>query len=429
MPNIQLEELENNVIKLSIKVPHDEVMPYLEEAALHLSQESSIPGFRPGKAGYEIVKQRLGEMKIYEEALETIVRKTFVEAVLANDIESVGAPKIDVEKLAPGNDIVYTAEVSLMPKIKVLADFASLSVKAKKVTAEEKDVDLALKDIQRMQTKEVRAKSGVVVSEKDKVVISTNMKKAGVPVEGGQSPNHAIYLTEDYYIPGFKEEILGMREGDQKTFTLKFPKEHVQKMLAGEDIEFEIELKEIYHLEPPELDDAFATSLGIKDLKELKDKLHENILLEEEKEEMFRQEKEMLELLATKTQIENIPDLLVNEELEKMIQELKRGVEEQGADFEEYLKNIKKTYSELKLDFTPQAINRIKIALIMREIAKQEKITVEDKELDEELDKAALRYEDEDAKKQIYSPQYRDYMEQMIRNRKVISMLKEKMVK
>jgi trigger factor len=430
MPDVKLEELDQNQIKLTFTLSQEEAKPYLEEAAKRISEQSSIPGFRPGKAGYDIVKQRVGEMKIYEEALESMIRKSYIEALLAQKIDTIGSPKIDVVKLAPENDIIFTAQVSRMPRVKELADYKNLSVEVKATAVEESDIDLALRDIQRMQTKEVRGTKEEQVTDGDKIVVSMNMLVDNVPVEGGQAPNHAIYLNEEYYIPGLKEMVIGMKEDEEKTFTLDFPKDHAQESLAGKPVKFEVKLKELYHLESPDLDDAFATKLGMSDINKLRDTLKENLQSEKDQEHRARQEKEILELLANKSQYEEIPDLLVNEEIKKMIEELQRNVENQGADFDQYLQSIKKTLADLKIDFTPQALIRIKVALCIRSVADAENISVDDKEIDEELDRLAEQYKDQkDAREQIYSPQYRDYMEQMMKNRKVIELLRSTMLK
>ncbi len=429
MSIINIEQLPKNQVKFTITVPLDEMRPFLEEAATHLSEHSSIPGFRPGKAGYDVVKQRFGEMKIYEEALERIVRKTYIEAVDGNNIETVGSPKIDVVKLAPDNNLIFTAEVTRMPQITRLADFRNLSVKTKTVDVSEKDMGLALKDIQRMQTKEIRGTTTETLGTSDKAVLSVNMKKDGVSIEGGQSPNHSVFLNEDYYIPGFKEQLVGMKEGEQRTFTLEFPKEHAQSMLAGKPVDFEVTLKELYHLSCPELNNEFAASIGQKDFATLKQLISENIRRERTKEEKMRQEKDLLETIAKESRFEDIPDLLLNEEINRMIQELTHRIEEQGLSFEDYLKHLKKTVAELKMEFTPQAILRVKVALLVREIGKREKITVETKELDEELDKFAAEYESKEEKQRVYSPTFREYMETMLRNRKVVELLRGIMVK
>ncbi len=428
MPNVQIEDQDKNTIKLTFTITLEEAQPYLDEAVERLAKTTSIPGFRPGNAGYEVVKNRFGEMKIYEEALEPLVRKSYIEAVLAHNIETVGSPKIDVVKLAPENDIVFTAEIARMPRTTSLADIETLKVEKKKPVVEDKDIDLALNDLQRMQTKEVRAPKDTIVTDKEKIVVSMNIKKDNVPVEGGQSPNHIIYLNENYYIPGLKDKVKGMKEGEEKTFKLSFPEEHVQKLLAGNEVEFEITLKEIFNLEIPEVNDEFAKALGMKDVKTLRETIKTNMLEEKKQEESFRQEKEMLELIAKKSQFEDIPDLLLNEEINKMIGELKQGVEEQGLEFDTYLKNLKKTLADLKIDFTPQALMRIKVAIVMRAIADDQDISIDEKELEEELDRTAEQYKEEDQRKQIYSPQYREYAEHVLKNRKVIDFLRDKIV-
>ncbi len=429
MSDVQIEQKEKNTIKLTITITVNEAQPYLEEASNRLASGSAIPGFRPGKAPYDIVKSRFGEMKIYEEALETIVRKSYVEAILANNLETVGSPKIDVVKLAPENDIVFTAEVSKMPQTTSIADYEKLEVKANDASVTDNDIELALNDLRRMQTKEVRAENGTEITDKDKIIVSMNMKKDGVPVEGGQSPNHAIYLTEDYYIPGLKEKVVGLKENDNKTFSLKFPKEHVQKILAGNEVEFEITIKEIYHLETPEVNDEFSKTLGMKDLENLKTTISTNIQKEKNQEERFRQEKEMLELIAKNSRFDEIPELLLNEEINKMIHELKQGVEAQGHDFNEYLKNINKTVTQMKVEFSTQAMTRIKVALIMKTIANDKNIKIKEEDIDNEIDNVAKQYDNEEAKKKIFSPEYRDQAEQMMKNRKVIDLLRETMVK
>ena len=429
MATFETESLPDNQVKLTITVPIEEMRPYLEAAATRIAEHTEIPGFRPGKADYQTVKRLVGEMKIYEEALEPIVRRTYVEAVLGKKIETVGSPKIDVAKLVPDNDLVYTAEATLMPSVTKLADYNTLSIDAKPVAIEDKAITAALKDIQRMQTKEIRAAAGHTSTKENKVIIDMTIKKDGVPVEGGQGVGHGVYLNEQYYIPNFAESLIGLKEGEEKKFSLPFPEDHYQKHLAGTPVDFEITVREIYHLEFPTIDDEFAKSLGQTDMTSLKALLEKNMREEKEGEEKTCQEKTLLETLADASQFDNIPALLLNEELNKMGEELKHGVTEQGPEFDEYLKKIKKSLPELKLDFTPEALKRIKIALLIRDIAKQEDIHATAEEVDTELDRQAEEYKEEDIKKRVYSPEYREYIETLMRNRHVIEFLHSKMVK
>lgn len=429
MITIKREDLPKRSVKLTIEVPVEEMRPALEVAARALSEQISIPGFRPGHATYEAVKNQVGEMKILEGAIEGIVRKSFVEALGSAQLETVGAPDISMEKMAPGNPVVYTAIVGLMPEVEKLGDYTKLSVDKKPAVAEESDVEGALKELQKMQTKEVRASSTESATKNDKAVVDLTMTKDNVAVEGGDAKSYAVFLAEAHYIPGFSEQLVGIKEGESKTFTLPFPKEHYQKHLAGHSVDFTVKLNELYHLDHPALDDAFGVSLGFKNLVELKDRLKQNISEEKTAEENMRQERAVLDALAGASRFSDIPDNLVNEEVNKMVHELEHSLEERGLKFDHYLKSINKTLAQIKLDFVPQALQRIKVMLVLRQVAKQQNVQIEEKELDAELDRIAARYEDQETKDRIYSSEYREYTEGILKNRKVIEILKAAMVK
>ena len=429
MSHIHIEDLPKKQQKLTITVSKEEMQPFIQEAVTAISTQTQIPGFRPGKADYEAVKRNVGEMKILEQALEPIVRRYYVQALLENKIETVGSPKIDIEKMAPGNDLVFTAEVTLLPSVTTLADYTTLSVEEKKVEVTEKELDRALKDLQRYQTKEIRSKKETAAAKNHKVVVDMNMKKNDVAIEGGQGKNHAIYLNESYYIPGFIDQVIGMKEGEEKHFDLLFPEDHYQKNIAGKTVSFEVVLKELYDLEHPSIDDTFAKTLGQTDLQALKDILQKNILEEKKQQESLRQEKTLLETLLEHSCFEDIPDLLINEEINKMVEELTYHLSRQELAFTDYLAQIKKTLGELKVDMTPEAIKRIKIALLIRAVAQKEQIEVEEKELEAEIQTQIDSQENEETKKQLASVVYKDYTASMLRNKKVITLLKEKMVK
>ena len=403
---------------------------WFHKAAKRISAEVEVPGFRKGKATYEAVSQNVGELKIVEEALGPIVQKFLSQAIEEEDLATVGQPQVDIEKMAPNNPIVFTAIVSLMPDITKLADYDKLSVDAKATDASDEDVEKALKDLTRMQTKEVRAESGAQSTEKDLVVIDMEMKKEGVVIEGGTGQGYRVYMHEDFYIPGMKEQLVGTKEGDKKAFTVTFPEEHFQKHLAGQPVDCEVEVKEIYTLDAPELDDEFAKTVGMKDAKDLEKKLSENIKNENDLEEKTRQETELLELIADKSTFGEIPESLIDSETEKMMHELQHAVERQGGVFTDYLQSIKKTPDELKAGMRDQGLKRVQVGLVMREVGKKEEVEVTDDELQTELEKQAKFYDENDKRReQVMSPEYREYMKYRLRNQKVIEMLREKMVK
>lgn len=424
------EKTDKQSVKIHITIPQEQVAAGMQHAAEHMGEELTIPGFRKGHAPYAAIKAKLGEMALLEHAAEELIRAALSEALINEDLSIVGSPYFTVEKMAPNNDLVFTAEIALMPTVTKLAEYTTLTVARESAEPAEEQFAQAKRDLQRMRQTEIRAEAETKLEKGHKAVVDLSMKKEGVAIEGGDAKNHGIYTNEPHYIPGFVEAILGTKEGEERTFTLKFPEDHYQKHLAGSDVEFSVKLNEIFSVETPELDDAFAKSLGIESATKLEEKLKENLTEERKSEENRRQEKAVLELVAEKSTFEEINEILVNQEIEKMIQELRVWVTDNGMEFNEYLKSIGKSVADMKLDFTPQAIMRIKVALVIKEIAKKEKISVDEKEGDAELDRIAeMISKDPEAKERIYSPEYRDRIENQIINRKVIDFLKKTMVK
>lgn len=425
-----VQKLDDNKVKLTVTIPAAEFVDVCQHAAEHISQETKIPGFRPGKASYDVVKRHVGEQAILEHAAEELIRSSFIEAMIAEDLETIGQPFFAMEKLAANNEFIYSATVSLVPAVTKLADWHKLEVKRNDVEPSDKLIDEAKRDLLRMRQKEVRAESGRVLAKGDKAVVNLSMKKDGVVLEGGESQNHGVYTNEPHYIEGFVDEILGLKEGDEKTFALKFPSDHYQKHIAGQNVDFTVKMNEIFTIETPDLDDEFAKSLNMESADAVLAKLRDNLRKENEHEEERRVEKAVLDLIADKSTFEPIPDLLVNQEVEKMVQELEHHVSTQGIDFVTYLKNIGKSLPELKLDFTPQGLQRIKVGLVLREIQKQEKIAVEAVDVDAELDKVAATFKESDEnRKRVYEPQYREYIERQLMNRATIDLLKKAIAK
>jgi trigger factor len=425
-----LEKVSDNLVKITVTVPKEKVSEAMVAAAKHLSSVINIPGFRPGAASYDVVKGKVGEMKILEEAAEGLIRASFASAMIDEDLDAVGQPHFSMDVMVPGEDLIYTAEVALMPKVKKLADYKKLEVKKESTEPTQDIIEQAKADLARMQTKESRALAGHTLAKGDKAVVNLTMKKDGVVLEGGESQNHGVYTNESYYIDGFVEQILGLAEGAEKTFTLKFPKDHYQKHLANSDVDFTVRLNEIFTLDIPSIDDEFAKRLGLESAAALETKLKENLALEAVGTERRRQERECLDLLAQKSDFDTIPDILVNQEIDRMLSELEHSIGENGMELKDYIKSIGKSMAELKLDFTPTAITRVKVALIIREIAKTEKVTVDAAKIDAELDIIAERMGDnKEYRDRIYEPEYREFVESQLRNRQVVDHILAAMVK
>jgi len=419
----QIKDLDKSQAELTITVQPDEYKKYLERAAREISQHTTIKGFRPGHATYEQVKQRVGEMKIYEAALEFIVRKFYEEAVKESGLETVGMPKIEVEKLAPDNDVVFKATVALLPEVE-LPDVSKIKAERKPKEIKDADVDKVLDEIRKMRASEVVKNEPA--GKEDKIVVDMDMLLDGVALEGGQTKDHGIYLSEEQYIPGLQKELVGLKKDDEKSFKLAMPKEHYQKQTAGKEVEFKIKVKDVFERQIPELNDEFAKGMGQDSVEKLRGLIQENLTNEAKQKEEQRVEIEMLDQLIDKSKIGEIPELLVEAEKDKMFFELKRGVEQQGMEWNKYIESIKKTEEELIAGFADQAARRAKAALVSRAVAKGQNMNPTKEDIDKEIENIREMYKDnEQAQGNLDRPEVRGSVETLLRNRKVIAWLKE----
>ncbi|MBU0649403.1 trigger factor [Patescibacteria group bacterium] len=423
-----IEKLPKGVTQINFEIPPAEVEPFLQTAAQELSKQTTIHGFRPGHVPYEMVKQKFGETAIWEKALESVVRKNFVHVVAKENLETIGSPEINVEKLAPGNPLVFVMKVASVPQITKMADYKTKKLERKKVEINQEKVDKTIQDLSKMQTKEKIVERAA--TKADKIVVDMDIERDNVAIEGGASKDFQVYLSEENYIPGLCDQLIGLKKDDEKKFALEFPKEHYQKNLAGKKADFKIKAKQVYELEPPQINNEFAKSLGQDSLEKLKSLIHVNLEQEDQLKEEAKLEHKLFEQIIGDSKFSDIPDLLVNDEINKMINELKFNVEKQGMKFDDYLKQIKKDLGQLKIDMAAEAMRRIKAALLIQEIATRENVQVAEKELDEEQDRQAGQFkENDEQRKKIYSPEYRDYLKTVLRNRKAIQLLKENMIK
>lgn len=419
-----LKKLPKSTIELTIEIPAEEMRPYLEKAALKLSTETTIPGFRAGKAPVDEVRRRFGAGRVWEEAAQLAVPKTYSTVVVQEKLETIGSPQIEVIKLAPDNPFIFKATAAFLPEV-TLGDFTKIKIEQKTTEVKDAQVGKVVADLQKMQTKETVV-ARPARAQADKVVLDMTMSLDSVPLDGGATKDHAVYMDEEYYVPGLKEQITGLKKGDTKEFRLAFPKEHYQKMIAGKDVDFKIEVKDVFELHPPLLDDAFAQKVGQKTVSDLRAIIRANLEQEARSKEDERQEIALLEAAVERAKFGDIPDVLINEETLKMLKELEDGLARQGTNFEEYLKRLGKDRDQLRLDFTVQAMQRVKIALMIRAIAKAQNIAVDDGEVDAEVARVLELYKNAPGgHEQIKSEGARDYLRAILKNRKVIDWLKE----
>ena len=424
---ITKNDLGKNQIELLIELTADEVEPHLKTAANKLSQTSQIPGFRPGKAPYETVKNRFGEMAILQHALDDIIGQSFFEAVNQEKLITVGRPDINIEKMAPGNPLTYKAKVALLPKI-TLGAWKELKIAKEEIKVEAADIDKTLKQLQELNAQEKPVDRPA--QNNDKVELDFEVLIDKVVIEGGKNYKYPIILGEERMIPGFEEQILGLKNGDTKEFELKFPDKYFQKKLAGKLATFKVKVVQVYERNLPELNDDLAKKFAFDDLNKLKEQIKNNIEQDKAKRAQQKNENEAIKAIIAQSQIEDIPEFLVDNEIHKMIHELEGDLEQQGLDMAGYLKSINKTHDDLHKDFETPALERVKAALALRQIAQEEKTEVSPEELKAEIAKEELMYKDHpEALENMRLPQYQEYLRNALVNQKVMKLISDTIIK
>ncbi|MFC1598092.1 trigger factor [Patescibacteria group bacterium] len=415
------KELPKSQVELTIELSVDEVKPHVEAAAKEIAKQVEIKGFRKGKVPYDVLAKNVGEQSIYEEAFNAMVEATYPKAVEQEKLEVIGKVQIDVDKMAPGNPVVYRATVPLMPKM-TLGDYKSLKSKKKVEPVDEKKFESTLEDLRRMRAKEKLVDRAA--KNEDKVIVDFDVKVAGVSIEGGQGSEQGMVLGGNQFIPGFEENIVGMKKDEEKDFDVKFPDDYHKKDLGGKKATVHVKLHNVYEIELPEVTDEVAKEMNFDTAEHLKKELRANLEREAEQRAHEHFEAEVLEEIMASSEFDELPDQIIDDEAQKMLSEIKHEVMQQGLKFEDYLQHMNKKEEELLKDFREKAEKRIKAALIMREVAVAEDIKVERAEIDKELEEMKKLYEQvPDMAHQIDSPEQRARMENMMMHKKTFEKL------
>lgn len=420
-------ELKDGLQTVTVTLSKEEFQPYIESTVKELAKSVKVDGFREGEAPYNVLKQKIGEMRILEHAAERAVQKTYLDALKDTDVKKAAGIDPSVIKLAPDNDFVYSIAITLWPEVE-LGDFSKVSIKKKEIKISDEEITKVLHDLQKVHAKEILMMREV--QKGDKVEVDAEIKLNNVVIEGGTLKKYPFVIGEGMMIPGFEDQLLGMKADQSKTFTLTFPKEYHGKHVAGKECVFDVKLINVYHRSMPDLNNEFAKMAANKEtLEELKEEIKEKLSSEKSKEINDTAQRELMEELIKKTKYGTIPEILISRETQKMEHELKHQVERMGLKYEDYLSNMNKTAEQIKLDMAGEAMTRLKAGLLIEEILKQENISVEDKEITEFLEVATAQYKEEEKKQILENKEYREHARNQLMSQKVTKHLSDKYIK
>lgn len=430
----EINKLPNSEIEILVKVPLEEMEPHIKRAAILISEENEIEGFRKGKAPYDIVKNRFGELAIYEKAADLAVRKTYPELMeklttdgILNILHPpIGKPEIAVTKLAPGNELRFKVRFAVLPEV-TMPDYKDI---ARRAVGNKKETSVSDKEIQDALNWICESRATLIAVNRaaqkgDGVEINFETRQRGVKIESGESQNHPFIIGRGKFLLGFEENLIGMKAGEEKSFTLVAPENWHEKSMAGKVFDFSVTMKSVQDRKVPEINDEFAKNLGnFSSLDALKTNIKEELIREKTDKEKQRLRFLMIEETAKESKMD-IPDTLILSELGTMIDELKSGVEKMGMKWEDYLLHIKKNTEELKKEWREEAVKRVRIALCLREIATREKIAVSEEKVTEHAHKFLEQYRSTEgaAENAIDTESLREYTKNVLTNEKVFEIL------
>ena len=423
---IEKKDLGQSQVELTIEVPLEEIDEHLKKAATRLGKKSSIPGFRPGFAPYDMIKAKIGEMSIYQEATEDIINHSFFQAITQENLITIGQPDIKIEKLAPGNPIVYIATVMLLPKV-TLGNWQEKTIKATEVVIPQEEIDKTIGELTKMRAKEILVDRGAKNGDKILMDFEVSMNKA--VLEGGVSYKHPLVLGDGHMVPGFEEKLVNKKAGEEVEFDLTFPEKYHQANLANKEAHFKIKVLEVFERIIPELNDELAKEFGFENLEALKKQITENISADRKNKAKQKTEREAMDILVETSTIDELPEKLIHHEIHKMINELRFDIESQGLEMNKYLESIKKTEDDLHQDFKEQAIKRVKATLALQTLAAAEKIEVTEDELEKEILMQQTQADQANANIDFKEEKYRSYLNNVLLNQKVLKFITEKIVK
>ena len=387
----KIEKTENkNEVKLEFTIEAKK----FDEAIMKVYQKSAryfnIPGFRKGKAPFNIVERMYGDEIFYEDAFNELVPSIYEKEIEDNKIEAVSKPEINIVKMKKGEDLVFTALVQTKPEVK-LGKYKGIELKKVEYPVTDEDVEHELAHVQEHNARIITVEDRPV-QDKDIAVIDFQGFVDGKAFEGGKAEKHELEIGSKTFIPGFEDQVIGMKVGEEKDINVKFPEDYFSKDLAGKDATFKVELHEIKEKQLPALDDEFAKDVSEFDtLKDYKTSIKEKKQAQNDDKAKHETENLAIEAVSNETKID-IPSGMIETEIDAMIRDLEQQLSYQGINLDQYLKIMNKTRKEVEENYKEQAEKNVKSRLILEAIIKEEKIESTDEEINAKIKEMATNY-------------------------------------
>ena len=396
---VNTERIDKKQVEITIEVDEKQVDEGLNYAYKKIVKQVNIPGFRKGKVPRKIIEQRFGVEVFYEEAIDYLMPKAYMEAMekVAEDFEIVGKPDVDIVQMEQGKPFIFKAKVEVKPEFE-LGEYKGLELERVDMEVTSEDVEQELKNLQERHAQLEVMGEDDQVEKGDKILLDFVGKDEGVPFEGGSAENYSLEVGSNSFIPGFEEQLVGMKLNEEKVINVTFPEQYHSEELAGKAVTFDVKINEIKRKRLLDLDDEFAKDISeFETLQELKDDIENN--LKKQKEEMG---KNQLRIQAIEKMVENheidVPESMIESQVDTFIREFDYRLNAQGLSLDKYLEYSNLKIEQIREQYKEDAIKAVKKDLILEAIVKAEDIKLSENELDAEIQRLAEAYNQEPEK-------------------------------
>lgn len=385
------EKKEGNDGVLTINVSAEKFEEALDQAFKKVVKDVTLPGFRKGRVPRHIFEKRFGVESLYQDAIDIILPDAYTKAVEDTGIFPVDQPKIDIEQIERGKELIFVCEVTVKPEVK-LGEYKGLEVEEESVEVTDEDVEKEMEALQHSHAELVIKEEGKV-EEGNTVVIDFEGFLDGEPFEGGKGENHPLEIGSGQFIPGFEEQLIGKESGEETEITVTFPDDYHAEHLAGKEAVFKVKIHEIKEKEIPELDDEFAKDVDeeVETIEELREKKREELKKQKEQAAENKKREQLIEKVTENAEVD-IPEAMINTELDHMMQEFEQRLQMQGMTLENYYQFSGQSEDDLKEQMKKDAEKRVKTNLTLEAILEAENLEVTDEDIDKELEEMAEMY-------------------------------------
>ena len=388
---IKIEKTDNtNELKLEFIIEAEKFENAMKDVYKKNAKYFTIPGFRRGKAPYNIVEKQYGKEIFYEDAFNEVVPPVYDEEIKNNNIEAVSRPDIEIKQMEKGKDLIFTAVVQIKPEVE-LGKYKGIEIKKIEYNVSDKDIEDELNKMAEKNSRLVSVEDRAVKKD-DIAVIDFEGFVDDKPFDGGKAENYELTIGSNTFIPGFEDQIIGMKIDEEKEINVKFPDEYFSKDLSGKDAKFKVKLHEIKVKELPKIDDEFSKDVSeFETLSELKNNIKEKFEKNNEEKQKSETEDEAIKAVCDNVNID-IPSGMIETEIDRMLEDMEGRLRYQGIGLDQYLQIIGKTRDEMRKEYEETAKESVKSRLVLEKIAEKENIVPEEKQIKEKLDEFAKAY-------------------------------------